>query len=217
MAAFALTLSLPSVARAESPDWEKDKDDWGPEFQIGPVFGAGERVGLEHWSFLVGGVASVGFRRRLEFEKGSDGDVPLVLAVPTLGLAYLPPSAVYGTELGLDFRFEGLGMFGQHGVRWIAALEPVFRVSPRDSRARFPTLLQYVMPTVGVAFDEPGAGDSFRGMRTTLYVAPKLLPLDILLVEDFALELDSWIPLFIDPEHATVSMGVAFSTKVIVR
>ncbi len=217
LAVAAIGLLVPRAAHAEGPpQWDDARDDWGVELQVGPTLVADGRAGAERAIIDGGGVVSVGFRRRLEFEKGNPDDVPTFLAVPTLGLALLPPSGVYGTEMGLDLRLEGRAS-GPGSVRWIVAIDPIFRVSPQDSRFRFPALVQMVSPTIGVIFDQPSETDAFVGSKTRIYVAPRLIPIDILLQEDIGLEIDSYFPLTIDPKDASVSFGAALSLKLLLR
>jgi hypothetical protein len=219
---LAVALHPASASAEEKPSWDswednKKEEKWGAELQVGALVGVERRPGRERSAPVVGGVASIGFRRRLEFKKTDENDVPMFLALPTLGLALIPPSGVYGTELGLDLYIEGHALPTTGGMRWIVAMDPVFRVWKENSRFRFPTLVQYVMPTVGVAFDSPGPGDAIQGTRGLLYVAPKLFPFGILITNDVGIELDAYIPFYIDPDDASAAWGLSFGTKLIVR
>ncbi|NUO49977.1 MAG: hypothetical protein HOV80_14070 [Polyangiaceae bacterium] len=219
----ALAVALhPAAAFADEVRWDrwqdhKKDDKWGAELQVGSLIGIERREGLERSAAVVGGVASVGFRRRLEFKEADEDDIPVFLALPTLGIALLPPSGVYGTEQGLDLHIEGHSLPSTGGMRWIVAMDPVFRVFKDNSRYRFPTVVQYVMPTIGAAFDSPGPGDALRGTRALLYVAPKLFPLGILITNDVGIELDGYVPLYINPDDASVAWGLSFATKLIVH
>lgn len=219
--AFAI-VATSEVGLAEDVRWDRWQDNkkeetWGAELQLGALVGLERREGLERSAPVVGGVVSVGFRRRLEFKETDENDVPMFLALPTLGLALIPPSGVYGTELGLDLKIEGHALPTTGGMRWIVAMDPVFRVSKHNSRYRFPTLVQYVLPTIGAAFDSPGPGDAIQGTRGLLYVAPKLFPLDILISNDAGIELDGYVPLYINPDDASIAWGLAFAAKMIVH
>jgi hypothetical protein len=224
-------VAMPTSARAEDakPAWD-DSPDWGVEAQVGPTSGIRRDFGMAPRADAeLGAVASIGFTRRLPYEphrrgghseKGGEEVADVFIGVFTLGMAWIPPSVWYGTELGASAEFQYRAGFGSQRDRWIAAVRPKFRVSPRDSRFRFPAIVSIITPALGVAVDTPrGSADPAErpGVDTSFYLGPQLFPFSVLVDRHVAIEVEPTFPVVIRFSDGKAAMSPAFNATVVFR
>lgn len=129
-----------------------------------------------------------------------------ILAVPTLGLVFVPDSAWLGNDRGAELRVQGaLARGGGPGSSLAVGVAPVLAVEPWGSRVRYPSIVGFLVPEAGVIVA--------RDPRVSAYVHPARLPFAFLLHDRVGLEVEPelWvaIPLAHDPD-----VGVAFILAV---
>ncbi len=226
----AAVVATPTTAHAESPApaWD-DAPDWGFEARVGPSYGVRRPFGMEPGGESeLGGVASIGFVRRLRYrphtvshsEKGGEEVVDVFAGIFTLGLAWIPPSVWYGTEIGATAEFQYRAGFGSFRDRWIAALRPAFRVAPEGSRFRYPAILGALAPAVGVAVDVPRTRAEPAvdpGIDTSVYLGPQLFPFGVLVDRHVALEIEPAAPVVIRVSDGKAAISPALTASVLFR
>jgi hypothetical protein len=163
-----------------------------------------------------GGELGLGVRWSSRFSKRSPVDdmgFEAVFAIlGTMGLIALPSDAWLGSELGVEVRARGpitpLGDGLNRSVQ--VGLSPALHVCPRDSRWRFPSVLGFLAPELGVALFQDGPSAlTLRLMRASadLLVTPRL---------GLSLEMGPWILIPLGSDDSA-QMLVTGSLAIVVR
>lgn len=227
----AAVVATPTSARAEeprAPAWD-DAPDWGFEARAGALYGLRSPFGQRGAESELGTLASVGFVRRLPYtphrvgqssEKGGGDEVADVfIGVFTLGLAWIPPSVWYGTEIGASAELQYRAGLDSLRDRWVAAVRPSFRISP-GSRLRYPAIVSLFAPAVGVAVDtpRPGAGEPEQpGTETSFYLGPQLFPFSVLVDRHVAFEVEPAAPIVVRLSDGKAAINPALTASVVFR
>lgn len=201
------------------PFWDAEGvGEYTLEYSLGGLFAwasmpgeAEPRMGLGG-----GGVLSIGFRHRRRYKRRTPaqdlGLAAVLVAIPTFGLILVPKVVLLGTDRGLDVKFRPVAVTdgGETQTSFALGISPVFRVSRRHSRWRWPAIVHFVLPEVGVVFRLDG--------RHAFYVQPFRFPVSVLLNQWLGLELEAgvWItvPFVQRPE---VSVAITTSLSIVLR
>jgi hypothetical protein len=198
--------------------------EWNVEARFGALYASRRALDVRaNVDAEVGAMASLGFSRRLPY-KTYEPDHGCSLAKTfaalfTLGIAAIPPSVWYGTDIGAAAEFHYRAGLTSHRDRWVAAVRPTFRVSPPGTRVRFPALVSVITPALGVALDTPRAdasGPGRAGTDASLYVGPQLFSIGVLVDRHAAIDIEPAAPVMVRfrdgkaDVHPTISATVSF-------
>ena len=163
-----------------------------------------------------GGELGLGVRWSSRFSKSSPVDdmgfEAVFAMLATFGLIALPSDAWLGNELGVELRARGpIAPLGDGLSRSVqVGLSPALYVTPRASRWRFPSVLGFLAPELGVAlYEDKPASMTLRLMRASadLLMTPRL---------GLSLELGPWILIPLGSDDSA-QMLVTGSLSLVVR